>query len=319
MNNKKNFSVVSDRANREKEQTGVKNKINTTDMDSMLKDHLKASISMEHLEISEDLVQRTLQRIKHTESETASEVNNRTRELISRNRKIRRYVSAAAAIVLVVASVTVWQSGMIDIGNKGNRTKGLEQAVPNTEMGIFDTALNTESAEGDSQDYSIMSEPNISEESPVENPEDILITKDSVGEEAGNASLIQGETKNALNAGNIFSLNHAIASFDNVTSFIVTKAGDQSISVADKVVKSHELYGLLDQFSMNTTTDSLEGDWTYEAEITLEDNRVITIYIWESGNLAVKDSAISEDSNFYTVDQAITLYEKYSEFYSSLY
>lgn len=309
MNNKKNFSVVSDKMNREKEQTGVKNTNKITDIDSMLKDHLKASISMEKLEVSEDLVQRTLQKIKQSEGETTSELNNRTVEIIRRNRKVRRFVSAAAAIVLVVASVTVWQSGMIDIGNKGTRTKSLEQAIPNAEMGALDTAPATENAESDSLDYGIMSAPDTSEEYTVESPEDGTVAKDSI------------ITKNSEdeNAGNLFSINHPIISYNDVTSFVVTKAGDQSISVTEKTVKTHELYGLLDQFTMNTTTESLEGDWTYIAEITLKDNQVITIYIWESGNIAVSDSAISESSNFYTVDQAATLFEKYSEFYSSLY
>jgi len=170
-----------------------------------------------------------------------------------------------------------------------------------------------------------MSTPDTSKEYTVESPEDgtvakdSIITKDSEDENAGSTVIEEGKTNLTLVAGNMFSINHPIISYNDVTSFVVTKAGDQSISVTEKVVKTHELYGLLDQFTMNTTTESLEGDWTYIAEITLKDNQVITIYIWESGNIAVSDSAISESSNFYTVDQAATLFEKYSEFYSSLY
>lgn len=330
MKNKKNFSVVPDTRERENNKTGVTDTNKITDIDSMLKDHLKASINMERLEVSEDLVQRTLQKIKQSEMNTASDDNNRKEQYIrNRNKSLRGLVGAAAAIVLVVASVTVWQSGIISGGNNGSQVKGIDQTAPNAEMDIMGTSPVTESGEGDKSDYSIMSEsagtPEI--DMATKNTEDSTVTEGFTSDtnavaESSEVTPDSGNTSITLLASNVFSENYSLESFKDVSAFLVTKEYEKPVNVTDKAVKAEELYSILDQYAMSELTDSLGDDWIYKADIKAAGSREIIVYIWESGNIAVSDKTSDKtsdnDKTYYTLDNGTEFFKKFSEFYMTL-
>lgn len=308
MNNKKRFSVVSDQKNRENEKTGEKGINKITDIDSVLKDHLKASISMERLEVSEDLVQRTLQKIKQSENGISSDDNNRKEQFIKyRNRNIRGLISAAAAIVLVVSSVTVWQSGLIS-GNNNN-------AKQKDEMIIMESAPITESAEGSSE-YGIMSQTNESAEA------DMTAKGAEEGTTAGadiadSSLLLPENTKVGTTlAATVFSLNYAI-SYKDVTAFEVTPNDKKTISVTKKVDKVEELYNILDQYEMSILTNPSNENWIYTADISLQDNKEIKIFILEDGSIAVTNE-LSEEKTYYSLSNGVNFLKEFKDLISTI-
>lgn len=308
MNNKKRFSVVSDQKNRENEKTGEKGINKITDIDSVLKDHLKASISMERLEVSEDLMQRTLQKIKQSENGISSDDNNRKEQFIKyRNRNIRGLISAAAAIVLVVSSVTVWQSGLIS-GNNNN-------AKQKDEMIIMESAPITESAEGSSE-YGIMSQTNESAEA------DMTAKGAEEGTTAGadkadSSLLLPENTKVGTTlAATVFSLNYAI-SYKDVTAFEVTPNDKKTISVTKKVDKVEELYNILDQYEMSILTNPSNENWIYTADISLQDNKEIKIFILEDGSIAVTNE-LSEEKTYYSLSNGVNFLKEFKDLISTI-
>ncbi len=317
MNNKKRFSVVSNHKNRENEKTGEKGTNKITDIDSVLKDHLKASISMERLEVSEDLVQRTLQKIKQSENSTSSDDNNRKEQFIKhRNRNIRGLISAAAAIVLVVSSVTVWQSGIISSNNKN--------AKQNDEMRIMESAEVTESAESNSADYGILSDTNETAGADMtakgaEESSNAGATITDIANSTDSSLVAPENTKvgTTLGAATVFSVNYPISSYEDVTNFYVTPKDKKSIRVTKKSDKVQELYNILDQYEMNILTTPSDEDWLYRADISLKDKKEIKIYILKDGNIAVTN-ALSEDKAYYSLSNGENFLKEFKELFKTM-
>jgi hypothetical protein len=314
VNNKKNFSVVPEQRDREKKKTGAKDTNKITDIDSVLKDHLKASISMDRLEVSEDLVQRTLLKIKQSEGSTISADKDRKEQFIkNRNRNLRGLVSAAAAIVLLVTSVTVWQSGLIGKNNKG--------PAQNAEMGIMEAAPVTESAaEGSSEDYSIMSDANESADFDMtaKSAQESANAEDNKSDMAGSSLVAPevGDIKLTSAASAVFSMNYPINSFKDVTSFIITKEGEKSVSIVNKAIKVEELYRLLDKHEMTAQASKFSDDWVYNADIKLIGSREITVYIWKSGNIAVSNEE-SQEKCYYSLKNGKDFLKEFEDYYTS--
>lgn len=324
MKDKKKFSVAPDSKVHGNKKTGVEDTRKATDIDSVLKDHLKASISMENLEVSEDLIQRTLQKIKQSEMNAESDVNNKEQIIRNRNRNLRRFVSAAAAIVLVAVSVTVWQSGLIGSGNKQSLVKGIDQSVPDPAAGIMEIAPDTESPEN-SNDYSIMSERNA--ESGLDTADEIkkqdsTLAQDKYTGESGNTGSLEssdlGELSVTMSVPSVFSANFPIDSYKDVTHLSVTKKGNEPVTGAKLAAKTEELYGILDEYVISASADNLSDNWIYSVEIKLKEDKQIEVYIWESGDIAVSTEA-SEGKNYYTLDNGKNFLKKFDEFYASLY
>lgn len=286
----------------------MKSKNNIADIsDTTLNDYLKASINMEDIEVSEDLVQRTLHKLKQPEMNVGFAGNKK--------KNLKVYVSAAAAIVLVVASISVWQGGLIGRSNQKPQVQELEQAAPNAKMNSAERSSTTESIEDSSNAYDSAS-------------------KAKSAQEASDSS----EFSSILVATPLFSMTYGIDSYSDVTSFVVTNGNKESVSVMDKGVKTEELYHLLNQYEMSQLTEKLNENWVYKADITLSDKslsdkslsdkslsdkslsdlREIIVYVYESGTIAVSDLARGMDQTYYSLSNGKEFLEKFSEFYTTL-
>lgn len=369
MDSKKKYSTFSRNSKIENNKTGEQDLREFTDIDSMLKNHLKASVNKEGLEVSEELVQKTLAKINQLAGRSEENMNltmSKSEEIITqnknksdknlsyaksrseenivqterdlienrdsivtifrgRNRTVRRLASAAAAIILLIVSVTVWKERLLYSNDEVKLE--MSQSTESGQNPENDLDNNMDSGDGNSVDGNRIAD-SIIEDSMIEDELDIAAkntneseyAQDSIGEsveESADSSLPSKEDGNSMyiTSPAVFSINYYIHSFEaEVTAFTVTREGEEGIFVTDKAGKVKELYSILDQYEMTVIDNGQSENLAYTADIQLTDGREVVIYIWDTGNISVVTK--SSEMISYALDDGGVLLEEIKEFYN---
>jgi len=292
-----------------------------------LKDHLNASFDIDNIKVSEDLIARTLKAIGESGSqeELLKESNN------VKHFPVRRLVSAAAVILVLLVGINVLQNGLA--GNKNatqikldKRTTG-ESAAEQQTMDILSAADNSSTSLNGSKSSNAVLDGAAADSVTADNaaadkenaasdgsiaPFSTEVTKDVNSAEGGEYSSVLGET--------LFSGLYPIT-FDSVETFTVSKNDGTQISLTNAGDKVSELYALLDGYSLTATdtkTDGNENNWIYKIEIKTSDKQIYTIIF--SDNIQVLQSTeVSDGTPFtYNVGDLDKLIKQVDEFYVSL-
>ena len=302
------------------------------DLDDLrIKDHLNASFDMDNVSVSEDLIARTLKVIK--ESAPQEEQPNELKKI--KHFPVRRLISAAAAIAVLIVGINVLQNGFT--GNKkdaqinmdtGSTEKAPEEAAT---MEIYSAAADdTPSLNNGARSSEIAG--SSAEESDIADSADITTFSSELKEDANKEDTAKaGEGTGSVYSGDIFSAMYPIT-YDTVTSFNLTKNGDtgKSLKMTAKSLKEtgessketgikvNDFYNILDGYPLTESKTKDNGnhdDWTYKAEIVIPNQLVYMIMIGDTIRVEQKNENGESLVFTYSTENMDHLIKQMEEFY----
>lgn len=297
----------------DKNKTGKNPSPDRDDME--LKALLNASFDKDNLTVSEDLIQRTLLKIKEAEDkENSDEIFADDKRKSVLKFPVRRF-AGAAAILLLVSAVWVYQNNMTGAKQDKTGSDQLEQ-----QFSIAESAENSalSAAEGDeSQELEDNAVASTAKEAPLED------SKLAAGEEAQEkaadtaAPADNGSSMLTLVAPEVLSELYPINA-EEVVTFKVLKAEEKQNDSAEKslkepAVKAAKLYELLTAYTVQASETDASGDILYSYEITTKDKNVITYEFYQEV-VKVTDGRLPGKAVTYTVNEQADLLEKLAEF-----
>lgn len=304
--------------------------------DMELKTLLNASFDKDNLTVSEDLIQRTLLKIKEAEAEDKKNAENIAAEIpvggeeaaeqeSNGDRKpvikfpVRRFAGAAAAVLLLVSAVWLYQNNITGT----RQDNGVNEQSQQQEFGIADTgsaenytmtAPETSAVQGIEEDEAAST----AKEAPLEGEAsvDITASSDSAADKAAAA-----DTKSSmvtLIAPEVLSELYPINTDEAVTFQVIKAEGKQTKeekkSLEEPAVKAAELYTLLAAYTVQVS-EKEETDILYSFKIITQDKNVIT-YEFYPETVKVTDGRLAGKTVIYTVNEQAELLKKLAEFTS---
>lgn len=284
----------------------MENKNNKNDFpsgkdDFNIKDHLNASFDMEKITVSEDLIARTLKKVQ--ESEEIINTETKKRKVIP----MRRYVGAAAAVLLVVVIGTALvKTGTLNmgVGYKANNEANSEAGMLDENPSLYATE---DSAKSDLSAKQSRTETR--NESAVPNEEKIS---------ADNASASEREEKSfALAADQVFSQLFPVGNYEEIKTFTMTKVTDDEKVLILTGDKAEGLYTLLDQYRLTQDVQTEKAVLSYIAEIVTGDGQTITLTFQEGLKVTHKAESLNAEY-FYIINDWDDFIKKLDDFFSSM-
>lgn len=282
------------------------------DRDDMeLKKHLDEAFERENLTVSEDLIQRTLLRMKEMEmSDPDNNTNDKNNvNTIRENRKkypVRRFAGAAAAILLLITAVWIYQNSMT-----GGKMDGGTPENGNTK---FSAKVNQQNAAGtEAARVQESADTTVKQQAGKE----IASTQDAVNdegqaagtEESGNADYgLMGEaadSKLSLMAApqtlsELYTINN-----EEIQSFTLQgQAGKKEDLSIDSAVK---LYDILKNYTVQASGANTSGDYLYCFAVTDKDKKAITFKFYQDGTADVTDERTENGTIAYVIDKGTDL------------
>lgn len=302
--------------------------------DMELKALLNASFDKDDLTVSEDLIQRTLLKIKEAEAEDKKNADNTAAEIPvggeadteqERNGDkkpvikfpVRRFAGAAAAVLLLVSAVWLYQNSITGTKQDNSVNEKSEQQL----LGIADagkaenytmTAPETSAVQGIEEDEAAST----AKEAPSEGDASVDITASSGSGVDTTAAADAKSSMVTLVAPEVLSELYPINT-DEVVTFQVNKAkgkqtGTEEKSLEEPSEKAAELYALLAVYTVQVS-ETEETDILYSIDITTQDKNIIT-YDFYPETVKVTDGRLAGKSVIYTVKEQADLLKKLAEF-----
>ncbi|MDF2868513.1 MAG: hypothetical protein K0R05_88 [Anaerocolumna sp.] len=290
--------------------------------DMELKALLNASFDKDNLTVSEDLIQRTLLKIKEAEAEdkkntdsiaaerpvgseeSAERESNGDRKPVIKF-PVRRFAGAAAAVLLLVSAVWIYQNNITGTkqDNAGNEQK---------EQQNFTMAAPESSAVQGIEENEAAS---TAKEAPLEGDASIGITSSENAADTAKAA----DTKSSmvtLVAPEVLSELYPINAEEVVTFQVIKAKGKQTEaeqkSLKEPAMKAAELYSLLAAYTVQVS-ETVETDILYGYEITTQDENVITFEFYPE-TVKVTDGRLAGKTDTYTINEQAELLKKLAEF-----
>ncbi len=286
------------------------------DLDNLnLKDHLNASFDIDKITVSEDLIARTLKAVK--ESELQEERLQEAEKI--RHFPVRRLVSAAAVILVLLVGIRVAQNGLP--GNKKdaqiNYSTGAagDSAAESGTADIYGTTADDSALNGTADDKLAMDSTTfeIENAAPGESPE-------SSSADAGIKEQTEGTEKGSVMGGELLSALYPVT-FESVEVFNVSKKDGTDITLTKAGDKVNEFYSLLDEYPL-TLKDSedikYDDDWSYKVEIRLAEKQAYTITFGENIRVMPGNKSQESDPAEYVTENMETLLKQMDDFFLSL-
>jgi len=281
----------------EKNITGTNPSPDRDDME--LKRRLDAAFELDTLTVSEDLIQRTLLKIKEMDN-TVTELQEAVTEKHRRRYPARRFVGAAAAVLLLVTAVWAYQNNLnlnkLDTGTALNEKTNINmQAVPNPE-----SSLASDSAQG-KKEVKIAA----AEESSNAGGSDTT-NSDTANNDASKSitfSAAAADTEQSLIGTKALSLSQSYAiNAEDIKSFTAENSDNGKVieKSTDSVLK---LYALIDNYTAAISDTQATGSVEYRFVITDKAGKTITFEFYEDNLISVSDKRSQEATlTTYTVD-----------------
>ncbi|MGB8454169.1 MAG: hypothetical protein WCD89_17795 [Anaerocolumna sp.] len=282
-------------------------------LDNMrLKDHLNASFDIDNIKVSEDLIARTLKSIGESglQEEQPKESNK------IKHFPVRRLVSAAAVIIVLIVGINVLQNGLgssktespisLDDGTAGKMAAGNGTKSNSTFGTEEDAAADTVTSDTAAADM----------EDPA--PEEGITPFSS--EVSKNVNKEDERVAGSFSEGTLFSGLYPIT-FASVEKFTVSKNDGTEKTFTDAGDKVSELYTVMDGYSLttsNTKTDGNENNWTYKTLITTTDKQTYTILFSDEIQVIQSNETTESTPFIYSVGDMGNLLKQVDEFYISL-
>ncbi|BCK01186.1 hypothetical protein [Anaerocolumna chitinilytica] len=275
----------------EKNITGTNPSPDRDDME--LKRRLDAAFELDTLTVSEDLIQRTLLKIKEMDN-TVTELQEATQKH-RRRYPARRFVGAAAAVLLLVTAVWAYQNNLNldkrDTGTALNEKMNLNmQEVPNPE-----SSLASDSAAQDKKEAKVAAADESSNAGGSDTAND---TSKSITFSAAAA-----DTEQSLLGTKALTLTQSYAiNAEDIKSF--TAENSDNGKVIEKSTDSvSKLYALIDNYTSTISDTQATGNVDYRFVITDKAGKTITFEFYEDNFISVTDKRSQEGIlTTYTID-----------------
>jgi len=305
-----------------------KNKENSSSIDIdkvCLKDHLNASFDNDSIKVSEELIARTLLAIKKDELSTENQQHNTNKF------PIRRFVSAAAVILVLFVGIKVIQNNAQLDGFSLGSSKSSDSDT-NTESSVVndtatlsksiqtDTAAGSESESNqtdvaaDSESESIQTDVAVAETPMQETDKTLAVDQYDMTIAEGSTDGTKASV--AITAStNLFSELYPFSA-DPIVSFSVTKRNQTMISTGN-TEDLREFYSLLDEYILTFSEKDINETWSYKVEIETEKDETYTIMVGDGIQLR-NEADPSGTYTYYAIKNVDTLIKSMDEFYNSL-
>lgn len=295
--------------------------------DMILKTQLNASFDKDNLTVSEDLIQRTLLKIKEAEAVTkADDITAKEKAANSqeegRSKKsvikfpVRRFAGAAAAILLLVSAAWIYQNnipGTKPESGSGGQVEGQYDAagVESAEK----SALSAVKGEV-KQDLDNAKVADNTMDAPLESS--ALEGSIATGEATDEATPADTESRMmTLSAPEVLSELYPINTEEVITFKVlnVKKAQKDSAekSLQKPAVKAAEFYELLAAYTVQVSEAGTTGDILYSYEITTKDKNTITYEFYQEV-VKVTDERLPGKVAIYIINEQMDLLTKLAEF-----
>lgn len=301
--------------------------------DMELKALLNASFDKDNLTVSEDLIQRTLLKIKEAEAEDKKNADNTAAEIpvvdqeaaeqeSNGDRKpgikfpVRRFAGAAAAVLLLVSAVWLYQNNITGTKQDNAGNEQIEQHLGIADTGSAEnytmTAPETSAVQGMEENEAASN----AKEAPLEGDASVGITASS--ESAADNAADTESSMVTLVAPEVLSELYPINTDEAVTFQVIKAEGKQTEeekkSLGEPAVKAAELYTLLAAYTVQVS-EKEETDILYSFEIVTQDKNVIT-YEFYPETVKVTDGRLAGKTVTYTANKQAELLKKLAEFTS---
>jgi hypothetical protein len=274
-----------------------------------LKDHLNTSFDYDNIKVTEELIQRTQKAIEDGEAPKIIEDNKKPRKY-----PIFKVAQAAAAVIVIIAGITVAQNGIIknDIGNEQSAKKAEQsemtennslKAMPSEEENYDVNGFSAKSS-----DTSLDNEANFDISSGEEIPDNSanvmfgtgLAENETLGEEE-RVDSVTNESVDMFAAGSQMTQDSVVFTdllpAYNQISQITIETKEKVYGITDSLSKKKDLLDLLGGFSLSNG-ENLSGSTNYVIKIETLDNQSYTITISENVQIIEEDS-INNLVNYY--------------------
>lgn len=291
------------------------------DLDNMrLKDHLNASFELDNIKVSEDLIARTLKAVKEAEVQVEHpEETNKIKRF-----PVRRLVSAAAVVLVLLVGVQVMNNGFIGSKKDSGSSENLsaESAADNGMMQTYGIPEATMDVTGSTESGTTVFDGAKADEAktaldssaPAEEAENLY-----TAEAPGNISKTAGEGTGLYDNELIFSSIIPVT-VDSVTALTVTKNNGSQVSLKKVAKNASKLYSILDGCSLTRKDGTIKednSDWTYKVLITTKDKLEYTVLIGEI--IQIKNtSEQAENTTEYLPGDVKALLSELDDFYNSV-
>lgn len=294
------------------------------DRDDMeLKMKLNTSFEMDKLTVSEDLIQRTLLKIKETESTGDKPLNEQSlakgKEISAKRAgnhyPVRKFASAAAAVLLVLTALWIYKNGVtgdkMDSGNiaDGNIANG-EMNYSTKATQDFGTAAagtaDTSDKEQSRQDKMAIAD-TADAASGGDNTDEsgqLFSTAEEVPEAASNEVTLTAQN-------NTLPVLYTISK-EEVQSF--TLQVKDSMAQKTDIGRIEEFNTLLGGYTVQISDIQTAGDVAYSFVITTAENKSITFEFYQDNTVLVTDGRKDNQAATYRIDNGEELIEKLKNF-----
>ncbi|MGN6714417.1 hypothetical protein [Anaerocolumna jejuensis] len=287
----------------EKNITGKNPSPDRDDME--LKGHLEASFERDNITVSEDLIQRTLLKIKEAEGSGRDSEHTSGKTKNEKRFPAFRFAGAAAAILLLITAVWIYQNSMT--GSKTNNglvndkiSYGIESAQSadpsltadaNTERSADKKITAAEGGAGSAADQSAGTEEKSSS------------LTGQADEEAGTKS----DMKIMMKAPQVLSELYTIDTKD-IQSFILQREKEKDRKMSIESVG--KFYSLLTNYTVQSTDKKAPESYIYCFVITGKEKKTITFEFYQDSLVNVTDKRTEEGTVTYAIDNGEELLSK---------
>lgn len=251
-----------------------------------LKDHLNTSFDYDNIKVTEELIQRTQKAIEDGETPKIIEDNKKPRKY-----PIFRVAQAAAAVIVIIAGITVAQNGIIknDIGN--------EQSAKKAEQSEMTENNSLKAMPSEEENYDVNGFSAKSSDTSLDNEANFDI---SSGEEE-RVDSVTNESVDMFAAGSQMTLDSVVFTdllpAYNQIAQITIETKEKVYGITDSLSKKKDLFDLLGGFSLSNG-ENLSGSTNYVIKIETLDNQSYTITISENVQI-IKEDSINNLVNYY--------------------
>ncbi|SHO48853.1 hypothetical protein [Anaerocolumna xylanovorans] len=284
----------------EKKITGKNPSPDRDDME--LKRHLEAAFETDNFVVSEDLIQRTLSRIREAgtfDTDNAAEDAQKKKRF-----PVKRFAGAAAAVFILATAVWAYQnnmtgekmdSGSLTAQDKSYTMQAIESAEPSqtADAGTGDNgSASPKAAEGTAG--------NADQTTGADERKDISF---SMAKEAPGTGTDLPSLKGADSSITVSAIEK-----DDIQSFILlNQEGSQQQMSVDSAVK---LYDLLGNYTIQAADTKPSGKYVYCFVVTSKEEKKVTYQFYKNSILDVTDERAEDDTVTYTVTRGEDLLSK---------
>ncbi len=240
---------------------------------TMIKANLNTSMEQDGITVSEELIQKTVNKIKTQTNLNSSKTSNNQKW-----KKKLNFTNVAAAVLIVFLVGTVAGKNLLDSNKPSNMVR-----MDNKAIYEVDEPLEANDVSIDTFDGGILpaSEENVDNEGEVEAGTD---SEPIGGIDSKDGNNYTGDTddiptEDDINKNGIFSSNIINLEVSDVESLEVSYYVDSTVINKDLTIKIEDVFILLNTYTLEETSANPVEEWTHKLNVIPSGDSIYTILI----------------------------------------